>query len=190
MELFDVVDINGNPTGKIVSREEAHKQGIRHCTAHIWVTRNNGNTFDVLLQKRALNKDSHPGCYDTSSAGHIQAGDNVIDSAIRELSEELGIIASKEDLKFIDKFHIEYKKEFHNKIFCDNEVAFVHIYSKEIDEAKLTIQKEELDSVKWFPIEFVYEQCLNHNKDFCVPIRSLEILKNYCDLCKTNKNFI
>lgn len=187
MEYFDIVDINGDPTGDIISREEAHNKGIRHRTAHIWIVRNNNYQIDVLLQKRALNKDSHPGCYDTSSAGHIQAGDEVIDSALRELGEELGINATKDDLKYIDKFHIEYKKEFHNKLFCDNEVAFVHIYDKVIDDTKLVIQKEELESVKWFPLEYVYQQCSNHNKEFCVPIKSLEIIRNYFNLDKTNK---
>ena len=37
MEYFDVVDEVGNPTGATVSREEAHAQGTRHRTAHIWI---------------------------------------------------------------------------------------------------------------------------------------------------------
>ena len=92
-ELFDIVDENGNPTGDKVSRSEAHAKGIRHRTAHIWVIRDNEGKKEVLLQKRALNKDSFPGKYDTSSAGHIQAGDEPLESALRELSEELGIEA-------------------------------------------------------------------------------------------------
>ena len=35
MEYFDIVDENGNPTGEIVSRDEAHDKGIRHRTAHV-----------------------------------------------------------------------------------------------------------------------------------------------------------
>ena len=35
MELFDVIDSKGNPTGQIVSREKAHAEGIPHRTAHI-----------------------------------------------------------------------------------------------------------------------------------------------------------
>ena len=97
-ELFDIVDENGNPTGETVSRSEAHAKGIRHRTAHIWVIRDNEGKKEVLLQKRALNKDSFPGKYDTSSAGHIQAGDEPLESALRELSEELGIEALAEQL--------------------------------------------------------------------------------------------
>lgn len=182
MEIFDIVDNDGNPTGKTVSREDAHKNGIRHRTAHIWIVRNNSEKIEVLLQKRAKNKDSHPGCFDTSSAGHITAGDEVIASALREFNEELGIKATNQDLKYIDKFHIEYKKVFHNKMFWDNEVAFVHIYDKYVNENDLKLQKEELESVKWFPLIYVYEQCKIHNSDFCVPIKSLDILIKYFNL--------
>lgn len=182
MEYFDIVDKTGNPTGKIVSRDEAHSLGIMHRTVHVWITRNVNGKIEVLLQKRAYNKDSHPGCYDTSSAGHVQAGDNIIDSACRELKEELGINASKTDLNFIAKFHIKYSKEFHNKIFSDNEVAFVHVYDKKFDFDNLIIQKEELESVKWFSLEYVYNQCKEKNKDFCVPIKSLELLIKYYNL--------
>ena len=74
------------------------------------------------MQKRALNKDSFPGKYDTSSAGHIQAGDEPLESAIRELSEELGIQASKDELKYVGTFSNQYEKEFYGKMFKDNEV--------------------------------------------------------------------
>ena len=93
MEIFDVVDEEGRPTGETVSRQEAHEKGIRHRTAHIWVIRREPGKggIQILLQKRAMDKDSFPGQYDTSSAGHIHAGDEPRISAVRELQEELGI---------------------------------------------------------------------------------------------------
>ena len=57
----------------------------------MWIVRKSDEGAEVLLQKRAMNKDSFPGRYDTSSAGHIQAGDEPEESAISELHEELGI---------------------------------------------------------------------------------------------------
>ena len=80
-----------------------------------------------------MNKDSFPGRFDTSSAGHIQAGDEPIESALRELHEELGIQAVKEDLDFAGTFRIQYEKEFHGKMFRDNEVAFVYVYQKPVN---------------------------------------------------------
>ena len=35
MEILDICDELGNPTGKTVEREIAHQQGILHRTAHV-----------------------------------------------------------------------------------------------------------------------------------------------------------
>jgi hypothetical protein len=40
MEYLDIVDENGNPTGEKVERAYAHKNGIRHRTAHVWILMN------------------------------------------------------------------------------------------------------------------------------------------------------
>lgn len=178
-EIFDIVDENGIPTGETISRSEAHKDGIRHRTAHIWVARKTASGWDVLLQKRAMNKDSFPGRLDTSSSGHIQAGDEPLESAIRELGEELGIAATPEQLQFAGLFKVDYAKEFHGKLFKDNEVAYVYVYLESVDETSLVLQKEELDSVEWYDLEEVLRECRAHNQKFCVPVKGLECAKNY-----------
>ena len=58
MELLDIVDEKGNPTGETVPREVAHREGIRHRTAHVWIFRRRGGVVQILLQKRSDNKDS------------------------------------------------------------------------------------------------------------------------------------
>ena len=95
MEFFDIINEAGEPIGQTVERSIAHAQGIRHRTAHIWIIREMEGRIQVLLQKRSTEKDSFPGRFDTSSAGHVQAGDEPLESALRELFEELGIKASQ-----------------------------------------------------------------------------------------------
>lgn len=176
-EIFDIVDENGIPTGKTVSRSEAHENGIRHRTAHVWIARKVAGNWQVLLQKRAMTKDSFPGRFDTSSAGHIQAGDEPLESAIRELEEELGISAKEDELKFAGTFVIDYAKEFHGKMFKDSEIAYVFTYLGDVDTEKLVIQEEELDDVEWFDLEEVLRECKAHNQKFCVPVKGLETAK-------------
>ncbi|WP_330388539.1 NUDIX hydrolase [Butyrivibrio sp. ob235] len=89
MEYLDIVDENGNPTGETVERAYAHRNGVRHRTSHVWILRKREGKIQVLLQERADTK-SLPGCYDISSAGHITAGQDFRESAVRELHEELG----------------------------------------------------------------------------------------------------
>ncbi|MDY5639707.1 MAG: NUDIX domain-containing protein [Lachnospiraceae bacterium] len=181
MEIFDIVDEYGKPTGETIERGLAHKEGVRHRTAHIWIAREVNGKWQVLLQKRAQTKDSFPGRYDTSSAGHIQAGDEPLESAIRELQEELGIVASPEELKYAGTFNIKYEKEFHNKLFKDNEIAFVYVYLGEIDIDDIIVQEEELECVEWFDLEETYTECLAHNQKFCVPVKGLETARQYLD---------
>ena len=57
MEIFDIVDENGIPTGETIQRTVAHDKGIRHRTAHIWIVRNTDNGCEVLLQQRSYNKE-------------------------------------------------------------------------------------------------------------------------------------
>ncbi len=179
MEWFDVVDENGIPTGETVERSEAHTRDILHRTAHIWVAREMDGRIEVLLQKRSMNKDSFPGRYDTSSAGHIQAGDEPRVSAIRELHEELGIQAQPDELDYAGMFRIHYDMVFHDKPFKDNEVSFVYVYQRPVNIENLTLQKEEVESVRWFSLDEVCEGVRNHDETYCVPSGGLETLKAY-----------
>ena len=85
MEYLDVVDMQGKPTGERVERTKAHREGYRHRTSHVWIVRKKHGSVEILLQKRCKGKDSFPECYDISSAGHIPAGDDYVESALREL---------------------------------------------------------------------------------------------------------
>ena len=181
MEYLDIVDENGKPTGKTVSREEAHAKGIMHRTAHVWIVRPTGDGYEVLLQKRSEKKESYPGMYDTSSAGHIQAGDEPLESALRELEEELGIRAEAEDLHFADTFRNQYEEPFHGQMFKDNEVSFVYVYEKPVEISDMTLQEEEIESVAWFKLDQVIEAVEQHDPMFCVPMAGLMIAKRYME---------
>ena len=179
MEYLDIVDEQGQPTGKIISRTLAHTEGIRHRTVHIWIVRRENEHLQVLMQKRAMNKDSFPGKYDTSSAGHIQAGDEPLASGLRELAEELGIHAKPEDLAFAGCIHGNFAEEFHGKIFRDEEIAFVYVYDLPVDISKLVLQKEEVEAVEWFDLEDTYEECQKSRDKFCVPSGGFEVVRRF-----------
>lgn len=179
MEYFDVVDENGLPTGKIVSRDTAHKEGIQHRTAHVWVVRRKDSGYDVLLQKRSRIKDSFPGMYDTSSAGHIPAGEEPLESALRELKEELGITVASEQLHYAGMFHGQYEKEFHGSMFRDNEIARVYVYLEPVDAEKLTLQTSEVEEVRWFDLEEVWNEIQQNRDRICVPKGGLNVLRKY-----------
>lgn len=180
MEYLDIVDESGNPTGKVISRDEAHRRGILHRTAHVWVVRKNGGGTEILLQRRSEEKESFPGLFDTSSAGHIPAGEEPLPSALRELSEELGITAAPQQLHPAGDFRIRYEKVFHGKLFRDNEVTKVYVYCEPVDIKCLTLQKSEVSEVRWFDPEMVWKEIQSGDRSrFCVPEAGLEVLMRW-----------
>ena len=179
-EFFDVCDENGIPTGEIISRKKAHETGVCHRTAHVWVIRNvSDGDAEILLQKRSDEKDSFPGCYDTSAAGHVMAGDTPEKSAERELYEELGIKTNPGELKYIGFFRNKYEMTFRDRLFRDNEISNVYIYDGKVDAENLRLQTEEVSAVKWFGLKYVCGQKQIHNRQFCVPMTGLKVLMNY-----------
>ena len=56
-ELIDVLDKNGNKTGKILTREQIHKKGLCHRIVVIAIIDEKGN---ILMQQRSKNKATHP----------------------------------------------------------------------------------------------------------------------------------
>ena len=179
MEYLDVCDEKGQPTGGIVSREKAHRDGIRHRTAHVWVIREEKGRIQVLLQKRSANKESFPGMYDTSSAGHIPAGCEPLDSALRELREELGIEAVEGQLRYLGAICNRYEAQFRGKIFRDNEYCSVYLYREPLDAESLHLQAEEVERVDWFDLEQVREEIEHSRERFCVPGASLDLLRRF-----------
>jgi len=86
-EIFDVVDASDSVIGR-ESRRRIHARRLRHRAAHILVFNRRGELF---LQKRSMTKDSCPGLWDSSAAGHVDSGESYDDCARRELAEELGL---------------------------------------------------------------------------------------------------
>ena len=179
MEYLDIVDENGMPTGETVARSIAHRDGILHRTAHVWVVRPSGSGFEILLQKRGMQKESFPGFYDTSSAGHIPAGEEPVPSALRELHEELGIEATAEQLHYAGTFRVQFELVFHGRLFRDNEVTRIYVYAEPVEIEDLVLQTSEVDEVRWFGLDEVWEEIRHSRERFCVPEGGLRVLRNY-----------
>ena len=183
MEILDVVDKWGNPTGETVDREKAHEEGIMHRTSHVWLVREKQGKIQILLQKRSETKESFPGCYDISSAGHIPAGMNFAESAIRELQEELGISASEQELIFCGDRTIIWDGCFNGKPFHDRQYSRVFVLWKNIDENELIVQKEEIDSVLWMDLDECIAAVENNKIRHCIYPDELKMVKAACE-CK------
>jgi isopentenyldiphosphate isomerase len=187
MELLDIVNENGIPTGETVRRDDAHKLGILHRTSHVWIYRIKSGKPQVLLQKRSLQKDSYPGCYDISSAGHIPAGDGFLESAQRELKEELGVSASAEELIYCGQRRFEYKEPFHGQKFWDNQVSNVYVLQRDMAECDFVLQKSEIEAVLWMDFDTCVSMVKNKKAPNCIRMDELKMIAPAIALQKKRK---
>ncbi|SER81761.1 NUDIX hydrolase [Lachnobacterium bovis] len=179
MELLDVVDINGNPTGETVAREVAHREGKRHRTAHVWILKKNDNKIEILLQKRASDKDSFPGCYDISSAGHVPAGVDYVPSAIRELKEELDLEVEENQLIDLGLYKKDTFDVFYGEQYVDRQVSHVYIVWLDKDAKDFKLQKEELEGILWLEMDECIDAVINNKIKHCIDIEELNLIKAY-----------
>lgn len=178
MELFDIVDEKGVPTGLVRERSIIHSYGNCHRTAHVWIVRPNlTGSFDVLLQKRSAGKDSFPGCYDISSAGHIPVGCDYMESALRELSEELGITASPDELTLLGYHDSTIHTEFYGKPFRNHEYSAIFVMQKNVSPESLTLQPEEVDSVLWMDYDICLQKIQEHSFKHCIFLEEFQMLR-------------
>ena len=149
IELIDVLDaITAEPLGQRKPKPDVHRDGDWHRAIHVWIVNSDGR---VLLQKRSLLKENHPGLWDVSCAGHVSAGENAIDAAIREADEELGVELRPNELE-----PIGVTRESHvlnDGTYFDNEVHELFIVRRDVDPSSLRLQAGEVDDVRLVTIE-------------------------------------
>ncbi len=168
-EELDVLDDNGNLTGKTKDRKLIHRDGDWHKAVHIWIVNDNN---EILLQRRVAWKDSNPNMLDISCAGHVVAGDSSLSAAVRELSEELGIDVTPEDLRFVKRFKHQSKL---SPTFINNEFNDMFILSTKKTVAEMKIQEEEVAEAFFVSFEKFREmvekkdpELLQHTEEFAV----------------------
>jgi len=168
LEILDIWNENGKPTGQSADKAVLHQNGLFHPTVHIWFYT---PTPNILLQKRTANKLIFPNLWDVSVAGHVASGETVLEGATREIEEEIGLSVKPEDLNLISVR--KNVNKFSNGII---DAEFQHVFLCELSVAieALRIQKEEVDAVRLF--SFVeLKQCQAHkHPDFSIVPADME----------------
>lgn len=134
-ELVDIFDSEGNFTGSTGLKSQAHKNGWFHPTVHVWFFTADGM---VLIQQRAKIKDTHPLLWDVSVAGHIGAGEQIKDAAVREVNEEIGLEIITDDLQKIRVF-----KSVHEHVGDVVDREFNHVFLSKLNVPLNTLIKQE-----------------------------------------------
>lgn len=149
-EIFDIVNEHDQVIGRL-ARPEVHRQGLRHRAVHIFIYNQRG---DIFLQKRSQTKDTFPGAWDSSAAGHLNCGEDYDTCALREVEEELGVILPIAPSRIL---RLEACEETGQE--------FVWVYRAEA-EGPFTLHPEEIESGGWFSREHVARWITEKPSDF------------------------
>jgi len=174
-EYFDILDENGNKTNLIKKRTEVHRDGDWHKAVHIWILNENG---DILLQRRAEDKDSDPNMLDISCAGHLTTGDDSITGALRELKEELSIEVEPNELQYITTLK---RSPEHEDSFVDNEFDDMYLLRTNKTIEEFTYQKEEISEIFFVPYKKFKEMITKKQSDLVIYPDEYKILFNLLD---------
>lgn len=142
MEYRDLYDENKTLTGEKIKKGDSVPKGKYYLTVAVWI-QNNKNEF--LLQ---INKKYNMW---TTTGGHPKTGETSLDGMVTEIKEELGVKVNKNNLTLF------------KTIKTEDDFVDLYYIKQNIDLNEITMQDEEVDSVKWFSIDEI-NKLINENK--------------------------
>ena len=141
MEILDLYDRDLKPTGQTIERGQRVPPGQMIPIVAVFIY-NDQSQF--LIQKVAASK----GNYYASTAGHVQSGEIDFSKAmLRELQEEIGLTANRNELKLVKIRRYEYK------------FTFLYLLKSNVSIDMLHLQQEEVESVQWMNIGEIETLC-------------------------------
>lgn len=157
MEYFDVLNENGEFTGKVETREKCHENGLWHRAVYGIIFNEQG---EVLLQKRSTTKKLWPGLWDITAGGHVLAGEFGEKALIREVKEELGIEIKENEIRYL----VGSRSSNIKGNIINNHFNECYIITKQVKIADINLQKEEVEEIRWFTKQEILER-INNNFD-------------------------
>lgn len=133
MEIWDILDSNGNLTGKTIKKGEAIPEGYYHLGADIWIINSENK---ILIQKRSPQKNLSPNVW-AMTGGSVIKGETSRETIERETMEELGIKLNVEKAQLLKRFKT-------GNVWLDT-----YFIKQDIDIEKIRIQEDEVCDVKW-----------------------------------------
>jgi isopentenyldiphosphate isomerase len=142
MELVDLYDENRASLRRTAERGGPMSPGEYRMVVHVCVFDHRGR---LLVQQRAPEKFIWPGLWDVSVGGGVDAGETSRQGAEREFREELGIPLDLSGLR--PSVTVNFDGGFDD----------FYILTKDLSLESLTLQKEEVRSVRWASLKEVLE---------------------------------
>ena len=143
MEIWDILDENGNITGRTMDKDDeiVWQEGIYHQGADVWII---NSEKKILIQKRAPEKKLEPNVW-AMTGGSVIKGESSLDALKRETLEELGI-----ELNIEKAIKIHHYKT--GNVWVDE-----YIVKQDINLQDIVMQSEEVSDVKFATFDEIEE---------------------------------
>jgi len=153
-ELLFVVDENNKPLEPL-PRDEVHSKGIWHRSTNMLVL----NGDKLLCEKRSFKKDTSPGKWQICFGGHLNPGEEYLETASRELQEEAGISLPPEDFKL----RMVYKYSKVDKLTGAKDNEFLGVFTVNWDGgiSELKLEADEVEKAQWFSLDELKDAIAN-----------------------------
>ena len=160
MEMIDVLDENGNYTGRSEERKIIHDKGLWHIHVGVWLMNKNG---ELLFQQRASQGKPNPGKW-SRTGGHVDSGETPLQAIQRETYEEIGVKIPIDNFKLISK----NKEEVYIQDSNVTNRNFIYSYFAIVDYKleDYTMQEEEVSNLKYMTIEEMEEAYKNKDEKY------------------------
>lgn len=170
-EYLDIVDENNNITGEKKLRSLIHKDGSWHRTVHIYYFMKKNNEYCFLVHLRSKEKDLCPNMWDTRFGGHLKSGQDVKQTLISELEEEIGLRA---DINNFISGPVTKREDFPN-----NEFTHVYYYQGLEDINNLKFVDNEVQEASWLSAQDIIKEIKNNSNDWAPSLEGFESIYKY-----------
>ena len=136
-ELWDILDENGNVTGRLHERGKPMNKGEYHLVVYVWIENDNG---EYLISQRSPNKE-RPNMWECTG-GNAVAGDNSLTTALKETKEELGVVLEPQNGRLI-QHHLQ-----HDNIESRG-LADIWLFRQNVDISTVILAPDETCNAMW-----------------------------------------
>jgi isopentenyldiphosphate isomerase len=144
-EKVDILDSRGEKTGEVAWKSEAHRLGLWHRCFHCWIFSSGTSSKGphLFVQRRTAGKETWPNKLDVTAAGHVGAGEEVLEGGLREIEEELGLRVEPGELVSLGT----RRSELEIPVGLDCEFQEVFLLVRTLSPKDLRLQEEEVAAV-------------------------------------------
>ena len=139
-ELWDILDVNGCKTGRVIERGQPMYAGEYHLSVHVWIHNQKG---EWMISKRSPEKERFPNIWE-ACGGAAVTGEDSLTTALRETKEELGIALDPDKGRLFTKVIHENQHPPGGSCMAD-----VWIFSHDCPIDNIILQPGETCDARW-----------------------------------------